>query len=341
MPAPQQSKPRKRKKKRGGGTSSFITVVVGLLALALIGLGVIGILVPELFEGLSIYPEPSATEAVVVAQEPGPQATNTPVPTTAPAPTTAPPTVDAVVAPTTAGPTAAPDPIALAREPVTTNADWVPYTERINNVEMALVPIGCFTMGDAGGRDSEKPIFNICIQEPFWIDVTEVTNQDFGPNPDAFPGPQVPANAVDWFEAQEHCVARGGRLPTEDEWEWAARGPESLEYPWGNSFDPNQIFYDANSGASGPGDVGTRGGASWVGAVDMSGNVWEWSLSLVSAYPYNPDDGRESLDVVDNRILRGGAFSQDAYGTRASVRNGLNPGGRDGQNGFRCMLEIQ
>ncbi len=339
--APAEGKPRKNKR---SGSDTFATAVIGLLALMLIGVGVLGILMPDLFTELSIFSEPTATAAPVTeTTDAGPAPTATTAPTAIGAveatASAAVPTNDLVEP--TLGPTATPDPLAAARTRIERNAGWTPVIQTFANVDMALVPIGCFTMGDAGGRDSEKPIFDICIQEPFWIDVTEVTNQDFGPNPDAFPGPQRPANAVDWFEAQRHCEARGGRLPAEDEWEWAARGPDSLEYPWGNTFDGDQIFHDANAGAAGPGDVGTRGGASWVGAVDMSGNVWEWTLSRVSAYPYNPDDGRESLDIVDNRILRGGAFSQDAYGTRASVRTGLNPGGRDGQNGFRCLIEIQ
>lgn len=330
--------PDKQPRRRKGSRDSFAGIAIGVLALGLIALGVVWLTFPELFEDFSIFTEATPTEAPVAdaGEEPVPTSTSEPSPTPTIAPTTDP---AAVAVPATPTITSTPSPIVLAREDVVNNDDWEPIIESIANVDMALVPVGCFIMGDAGGFAAEKPISEYCIQQPFWIDVTEVTNQDFGPTAIGFPGVRRPASGVDWFEAQEHCEARGGRLPTEPEWEWAARGPNSWEYPWGNTFDSNQIFYDANS-SSGPGDVGTRGGASWVGAVDMSGNVWEWSLSIARPYPYNPTDGRESLDLVENRALRGGAFSQDAYGNRASVRTALNPGGRDGQNGFRCLLEI-
>ena len=118
------------------------------------------------------------------------------------------------------------------------------------------------------------------------------------------------------------------RLPSEAEWEYAARGPDSLLFPWGNEFDrPVLNFCDlrcgspgADSGASDgyalTGPVGSYpGGASWVGALDMAGNLWEWTSGLPYDYPYRADDGREVGAEVDSssfRTLRGGAWIDTA-----------------------------
>ena len=101
-----------------------------------------------------------------------------------------------------------------------------------------------------------------------------------------------PINEVTWYQAAAYCKWRGVRLPTEREWEYAARGPDNLAYPWGNEFDGDRLHYSQNSGNKTASVGNYPSGRSWVGALDMAGNVWEWTSSLYKDYPYVSDYGR-------------------------------------------------
>lgn len=142
---------------------------------------------------------------------------------------------------------------------------------------------------------------------------------------------------ISWFEAQAYAAWWGGRLPTEAEWEYAARGPEGLIYPWGDDFAADNVVFFSNSGRK-TADVGSiPAGVSWVGALDMSGNVWEWVSSLYQPYPYKANDGRESTsDTNSGRVLRGGGWNNDVNDLRAAFRGRLTPNDRINSGGFRC-----
>jgi formylglycine-generating enzyme required for sulfatase activity len=176
-----------------------------------------------------------------------------------------------------------------------------------------------------------------------------------------------PANAtvvwVSWFAALEYCdwlttrlrlwdgtpqelqelIRRMGwivSLPSEAEWEKAARGPTGWIYPWGPQFD-----YDrANAFQSGLDSTSAVGafpsGASPYQVEDMSGNVWEWTRSLYQPYPYRPDDGREDLSASSDhmRVLRGGSYYSHAKYVRCATRHAFYPVSRDKNTGFRLAL---
>jgi formylglycine-generating enzyme required for sulfatase activity len=224
---------------------------------------------------------------------------------------------------------------------VTTNAEWIPYFQQFGGAEMALVPIGCFTLGSNTGRENERPPHQQCIDQPFWIDRYEISNGAFG-GYGFWPLPQQPREVVNWFEASEYCAARGARLPTEVEWEYAARGPDNLIYSWGNNFIPDNATYGLNSGLQ-TNFVGERpGGASWVGALDLIGNVYEWTSTLYYPYPYNLADNREnSSDTAGLRVVRGGSWMQGADIMQASLRVAQEPDARNNTTGFRCARDFQ
>lgn len=217
------------------------------------------------------------------------------------------------------------------------NDAWTPITHDFDGVTMVLVPPGCFMMGS----DEENPVHQQCFDEPFWIDQTEVTQGDFErlggvkANSNRFDGDQRPVERISWLEARRFCKQRGARLPTEREWEYAARGPDDLVYPWGNEWNRDNVVVEDQTMPVGSIAVG----ASWVGALDMSGNVWEWTSSLYWDYPYDSTDGREDdANITDARVLRGGAiYPNDLYiDVRAPARRWNTPHFWNYFWGFRC-----
>jgi sulfatase modifying factor 1 len=243
----------------------------------------------------------------------------TPLPTNTPTPT----------------PTLSPEQIALT--PVARNQDWTPIERNFDGVPMVLVPVGCFMMGENGAGGEQ------CFDTPFWIDKTEVTQADFvrlggvQQYDNYFSGDNRPVEQITWYEARDFCALRGGRLPTEAEWEYAAGGVESWAYPWGDEWNADKAIFGGNSNDQ-TADVGSRpSGASWVGAQDMAGNVWEWTLSLYQDYPYRADDGREDISGSGLRVLRGGSWFY-AVDLRVAYRIWVFPSNWDDDFGFRCVL---
>jgi serine/threonine protein kinase/formylglycine-generating enzyme required for sulfatase activity len=248
----------------------------------------------------------------------------------------------------------------------TNNVSWNPIQQTLGDAEMVLVPPGCFEMGSTqlevdaaleqceanlgAGQcnrewfEKESPTQQVCFQNPFWIDRLEVTNGQYGSSSDAFGGnnAQYPRENVSWFEAKSFCERRGARLPTEAEWEYAARGPDGLSYPWGDTFIADNSVYEANSGEH-PANVGSRErGVSWVGALDMSGNIREWTNTIFDTYPYDANDGREDTsDATSQRVIRGGSWLVIPVSLRAADRAGIDPDVRDGNIGFRCLRDFQ
>jgi|GEM_PF-6200583 len=236
--------------------------------------------------------------------------------------------------------------VAPAMTPMVSNRDWMPVELDFGGVTMVLVPVGCFQMGSNNGYDDEKPVHEQCVTEPFWLDKYEVTNALYGSVSGCWYSTEAdqPRNCVSWLDAQAFCEARGGTLPSEMQWEYAARGVESWDYPWGNDYDAERVIGedDPTYGDTQTAPVGSRpDGASWVGAMDMSGNVWEWTSTAWGDYPYTQEDEQPNNSDI-SRVFRGGSFgnSEYDYELRSAVRNDWDPTGGNGFIGFRCAFSL-
>lgn len=239
------------------------------------------------------------------------------------------------------------------------NAEWTPAIQSVNGIPMALMPAGCFQMGSSEAQlreaqfwcdkfngafgcnedfSVEQPVHEVCFEHPFYIDQLEVSNRAYGEMAgndlkQVFPFDREwawPRDTVSWDEAARFCEERGARLPTEAEWEYAARGPDSLIYPWGNSFDPMDVNW--NSGH--PYDTGTKKEwVSWVGAYDLAGGVAEWVNGWFA--PYGSDA------IGDLHVVRGGHwFSRAAYFWRSAAREPLAADYQSSTVGFRCAMDF-
>jgi len=274
----------------------------------------------------------STTEPIAISPtEPIATSTTEPVATSTTEPTTVPPRTEEDEAS-----------LQLAGTAVSTNDEWVVYTESINGTEMALVPVGCFMMGSTEGDEDESPIHSVCFDKPYWIDVTEVTNGAYGSSGN-LAGDELPRDSVSWTDADTHCQSRGARLPTEAEWEYAARGPSNLIYPWGDDFVADNVVFEPNSRHQ-TAKVGSHpDGTSWVGVYDLSGNVSEWVNDRYDADYYgtlaegvvNPQGAEDGTDAS---LLRGGYWNiGNPTFLRAAYRGKFIPGDLYARAlGFRC-----
>lgn len=243
---------------------------------------------------------------------------------------------------------------ALARQGVTVNAGWQPFTTEIDGFTMALVPAGCFQMGSTPEQlgvaqaacdkyyslygckvsfEDETPAQEVCFDQPYWMDVTEVSNRTYGGGYEGenWRDPRWPRETVTRAEAAVFCAGRGARLPTEAEWEYAARGPDGLLYPWGDEFMGEYVLWF--SLVLQP--VGSfPAGASWVGAQDLAGSIAEWMASDYEPYPLT---GATSAVGV----TRGGDwFAHAPYELRSTARFARPANFASTAVGFRCVLDM-
>ena len=213
---------------------------------------------------------------------------------------------------------------------------------------MMLVPEGSVTLGSDQADDIDKPLHRVELKA-FFIDKHEVTNEDYKQFCDAtahtmppywtaknFPKglEKHPVVQVSWTDAAAYARWAGKRLPTEAEWERAAKGPNSYRYAYGNAFDPQK----ANSGTQKTTAVGSYP-ANEFGLFDMTGNVSEWTSSLYMPYPYSDSDGREDSKTTGARAVRGGHHSSNAQSARCLVRQKELPDHGSPLLGFRCARD--
>jgi sulfatase modifying factor 1 len=195
------------------------------------------------------------------------------------------------------------------------------------------LPAGTFVMGcspgDAECDRDEKPAHQVTITKAFRIGQTLVTQEAYqrvtGRSPGYFKGAKFPAESMSWDEAQTYCQATGMRLPTEAEWEYAARaGVTANRYG-----ELNQIAWYAVNSENKTHEVMLKQPNAWK-LYDMLGNVWEWTADW-----YAPYTGQAAADGK-LRALRGGSWGNGPAFVRASVRSGNEPEHRSNVVGFRC-----
>ena len=245
------------------------------------------------------------------------------------------------------------------------------WTRPTDGMVMVYVPAGEFEMGSTEGDSDEQPVHTVAL-DGFWMDQTGVTNAQFA----AFlneRGNQTEGSAtwlelededcliervsgefrsrngyvehpvieVSWYGAAAYCEWVGGRLPTEAEWEYAARGPDGHIYPWGNDAPTcERAHFGECSGRTVP--VGSLpAGASWCNALDMAGNVWEWVADWYGEYASGRQVNPTGPSSGAYRVLRGGSWDIVPNLVRGANRGRLLPDATNNDGGFRCARGSQ
>jgi formylglycine-generating enzyme required for sulfatase activity/serine/threonine protein kinase len=221
-----------------------------------------------------------------------------------------------------------------------------------DGMEQVYVPAGEFTMGSNTGNSNERPVHKVYL-DGYWIDKNEVTNAQYAKCVAAGKCPkpsdtQYYANSqyvnhpvvyVSWYNANDYCAWAGRRLPSEAEWEKAARGTDERTYPWGNG-NPSAGLLNYLGNESGTTEVGSYPrGASRYGALDMAGNVWEWVADWYDEGYYSKSPGENPTGPAngDYRVLRGGSWNSSVRDVRSAYRSRVIPVSSH-YGGFRCVV---
>lgn len=228
------------------------------------------------------------------------------------------------------------------------------YTEPRSNVTFAPIPKGKFTMGCTEGDTEcdpdEKPAHRVTIARGYYLAETPTTNEQYKKCVDAgscqrsadIGKADHPVVNVDWNDAKQFCEWAGGRLPTEAEWEYAARGGRNdWRYPWGNEISHDVANY-----------LGTGGKDQWVGTspvksfpangyglYDMAGNVWQWVADWNGAYSGGSVTNPKEPSKGSGHVYRGGSWADATLHLRVSRRFSIKPGFRIIYFGFRCVRD--
>ena len=222
-------------------------------------------------------------------------------------------------------------------------------------MKLRLIPAGEFMMGSPGtesDRDDDETQHRVRITKPFYMGVTEVTQEQYqkvmGSNPSKFKGPQNPVELVSWAEAVEFCRKLSAmpaektaghvyRLPTEAEWEYACRSGTTTAYGFGD--DASRLgdygWFRSNSDSS-THPVGEKKPNAW-GLYDMHGGVYEWCQDWYGAYPSGSATDPTGATSGSHRVIRGGSWISSARYCRSATRYWRTPGYRNNLLGFRVL----
>jgi formylglycine-generating enzyme required for sulfatase activity len=247
-------------------------------------------------------------------------------------------------------------------------------------ISQVYVPAGCFDMGspnsDKEAFVDESPEHKVCLSQGFWIDQYEVSNHDFQEfveaggyqdsqywstvgwqwlkdsgrkrptEPTAFGNfgeANQPRIGITWYEAEAYAAWRGGRLPTEAEWEYAACGSDGRRYPWGNTLRTGMANVDKARGwIIAP--VGSfESDRSWVGAFDMGGNVREWVQDWYSEKYYLERIINDPLgaDSGEAKVRKGGNYAEGSLLARCAFRGNEEPDKVRSNTGFRIVTDTK
>jgi formylglycine-generating enzyme required for sulfatase activity len=244
------------------------------------------------------------------------------------------------------------EPVVVARAPrETPAASAAPLADAgpTSHEGMVRLPAGRFVMGSSTGDSEERPPHDVSVAS-FWMDSTEVTVASYAEcvrakvcalpateeepqlcNPDDRAHARHPVTCVDWGNAEAYCRWRGKRLPTEEEWEYAARGTAQRLYPWGDAAPAGRLCWRRGVTLAGTCDAGTHPtGQTPEGLQDMAGNVSEWTSSAYSEDYSKPRAG-------DSRMVRGGSWNDgDPAGMRGAERFSMHRLVSSPDLGFRC-----
>ena len=192
---------------------------------------------------------------------------------------------------------------------------------------MVFIKGGCFVLGNNYAQVDEAPEHEACVDD-FYLDKYEVTQARWekvmGFNPSKFIGSNRPVEQVTFYDAQEFAENTGCRLPTEAEWEYAARGHADARYFWGNMMNGEYAWFEDNSTAQTHAVGKTK--PNQFGVYDMMGNVWEWVADWYdAAYPRGKQVNPTGVTKGDFKVVRGGAFDSSAGGLRITNRTWLHP----------------
>jgi|GEM_PF-6252753 len=212
-----------------------------------------------------------------------------------------------------------------------------PYKENSdgNHPGMIFIPTSNAVIGVKNGFASREETEKVMFVSGFWIDIFPITNEQYHqlfhlhtPNPNYSDG-NMPVVNVTWFDAHKFSSALGKRLPTQEEWEKAARGPYNWIYSFGDKFNDS----DANIWpAKGPKEVASYNPNPW-GLYQMSGNIWEWTSNI---YCHEIDQYRR----IYYNLVRGGSWRHCSWGARTTISLCLDLGHRSENVGFRCVCSF-
>jgi formylglycine-generating enzyme required for sulfatase activity len=346
-----QSEPLKTRLQQPSNTAILVAVIglFGTIIAALLGS-------PLIERWLDAAPDPTQTITIEAAlpessltPEPGwtPTVEGTSLERTATVPVNANPSVT---------PTGAQRTGATATEPLAATTDTLPtLLTDARGVQMVLIPRGEFTMGSSAGDESEQPAHSVYLDN-YYLDRYEVSNDQYRMCVEAgacglpfstidFDNPAMadhPVVFLSWPAAAFFCEWRGGRLPTEAEWEKAARGSEQRTYPWGEGIDETYANFDKYVAGGKTTPVGQyERGQSVYGVYDLAGNVWEFVADWYAAdyYAISPSAGPSGPRDGEYRVVRGGAFDNPAELVTAFSRSWFYADQTNSSVGFRCARD--